>query len=256
MAWFTINYYSRALTNRLESDFRIYIHRSLSCGHFEGMVYILCLHQIVCSSPNLQIQGLGVIKLSWLYISRCSQLLIAVLVSPVRSRGRSQIARWAFVLSIRGFLRHRIPSLALDWATRADHRRAYMLSVCLLMCGIFFLELDRIMAHVALCKHSAGDIWRLLLHSSWAWLWSMLTASFFGLLKWWAHLFLWLWLLSRSPRAEHRLGFHLQTVHRAVHSCFLLLLYSSFCVDEWSWRLSLLGLALLLRVWLCLGCGI
>ena len=177
-------------------------------------------------------------------------------MSPVCSRGRSQIARRAFVLSIRGFLRLRIPSLALDWATRADHRRAYMLSVCLLMHGILFLEFDRIMAHVALSQHPAGDIWRLLLHSSWAWLLSMLTASFFGLLKWRTHLFLRLWLLSWSAGAEHWLSFHLQTIHRTVHSCFLLLLYSSFCVDEWSWRLSLLGLALLLRIQLCLGGGI
>ena len=107
------------------------------------------------------------------------------------------------MLSIRGFLRQRIPSLALDWAARADHRRAYVLSVCLLVCGILFLELYRIVAHVALSKHSAGDIWRLLLHSSWARLWSMLTASFFGLLEWRAHLFLWLWLLSWSTGAEH-----------------------------------------------------
>ena len=136
------------------------------------------------------------------------------------------------MLSIRGFQRQRIPSLALDWAARADHGRAYVLSVCLFMCGILSLELYRIVAHVALSKHSAGDIWRLFLRSSWARLWSMLAASFFGLLKWRAHLFLWLWLLSRSARAEHRLRLHLQTVHRAVHSCFLLLLYSSFCVSE------------------------
>ena len=169
------------------------------------------------------------------------------------SWGRSQITRWAFLLSIQGFLRQKVPSLALDWATRANHCRINILSVCLLLCGIFSFELYWIVVHVALSKHSTAYIRGLLLHSSWEWLWPMLTVSLFGFLKWRAYLFLWLWLLSRSTRAEHWLGFHLQTVHRAVHSSFLLLLYSSFCVDKWPWRLSFLGLALLLRVQLRLS---